>query len=105
MNLGNNLFQARKKVGLSQETVAEKLGVEGKEETTLMHHMILSHHGKMEFGSPVLPMIIEAEALSMIDNLDARMTSLKLALDNVKPGQWTSRMFQFENRQFYKPKK
>lgn len=27
MNLGNNLFQARKKVGLSQETVAEKLGV------------------------------------------------------------------------------
>lgn len=85
--------------------VAEKLGVEGKEETTLMHHMILSHHGKMEFGSPVLPMIIEAEALSMIDNLDARMTSLKLALDNVKPGQWTSRMFQFENRQFYKPKK
>ena len=27
MNLGNNLFQARKRVGLSQETVAEKLGV------------------------------------------------------------------------------
>ena len=27
MNLGNNLFQARKKVGLSRETVAEKLGV------------------------------------------------------------------------------
>jgi 3'-5' exoribonuclease len=84
--------------------VAEKLGLENKEETLLMHHMILSHHGKMEFGSPVPPMIIEAEALYLIDNMDARLTSLKQALDGVKPGQWTSRMFQFENRQFYKPK-
>ncbi len=84
--------------------VAEKLGLENKEETLLMHHMILSHHGKMEFGSPVTPMIIEAEALYLIDNMDARLTSLKQALDGIKPGQWTSRMFQFENRQFYKPK-
>ncbi len=84
--------------------VAEKLGLENQEETLLMHHMILSHHGKLEFGSPVAPMLIEAEALYLIDNMDARLTSLKQALDGVKPGQWTSRMFQFENRQFYKPK-
>lgn len=84
--------------------VAEKLGLENEEETLLMHHMILSHHGKLEFGSPVAPMLIEAEALYLIDNMDARLTSLKQALDGIKPGQWTSRMFQFENRQFYKPK-
>ncbi len=84
--------------------VAEKLGLENQEETLLMHHMILSHHGKLEFGSPVAPMLIEAEALYLIDNMDARLTSLKQALDGVKAGQWTSRMFQFENRQFYKPK-
>ena len=75
-----------------------------REETVLMHHMILSHHGKMEYGSPVAPMIIEAEALYLIDNMDARLTSLKMALDAIKPGTWTSRMFQFENRQFYKHK-
>ena len=84
--------------------VSEKLGVQEREETVLMHHMILSHHGKMEYGSPVVPMIIEAEALYLIDNMDARLTSLKMALDAIKPGTWTSRMFQFENRQFYKHK-
>ena len=84
--------------------VSEKLGVREREETVLMHHMILSHHGKMEYGSPVAPMIIEAEALYLIDNMDARLTSLKMALDAIKPGTWTSRMFQFENRQFYKHK-
>lgn len=84
--------------------VSEKLGVQEREETVLMHHMILSHHGKMEYGSPVAPMIIEAEALYLIDNMDARLTSLKMALDAIKQGTWTSRMFQFENRQFYKHK-
>ena len=84
--------------------VSEKLGVQEREETVLMHHMILSHHGKMEYGSPVAPMIIEAEALYLIDNMDARLTSLKMALDAIKPGTRTSRMFQFENRQFYKHK-
>ena len=84
--------------------VSEKLGVQEREETVLMHHMILSHHGKMEYGSPVAPMIMEAEALYLIDNMDARLTSLKMALDAIKPGTWTSRMFQFENRQFYKHK-
>lgn len=84
--------------------VSEKLGVQEREETVLMHHMILSHHGKMEYGSPVAPMIIEAEALYLIDNMDARLTSLKMALDAIKPGTWTSHMFQFENRQFYKHK-
>jgi 3'-5' exoribonuclease len=40
----------------------------------------------------------------MIDNLDARMNTLAAALDGVKPGQWTPRIFSMENRQFYKAK-
>ena len=84
--------------------VSEKLGLQDTEECTLLHHMILSHHGHYEFGSPVLPMLQEAEVLSLIDNLDARMNTLKHALDNVKPGNWTGRLFALENRQFYKPK-
>ena len=84
--------------------VAAKLHLEDKEETVLLHHMILSHHGHYEYGSPVLPMLIEAEALSLIDNLDARMKTLKQALDAVQPGNWTTKLFALENRQFYKPK-
>lgn len=85
--------------------VAEKAGLENEEETILLHHMILSHHGKLEFGSPVQPMVMEAEVLSLIDNMDARITTITGALEGVKEGQWTSKMFSLENRQFYKPNK
>ena len=81
---------------------AQELGLSDKNETLLLRHMILSHHGKHEFGSPVLPAIPEAEALFLIDNMDARMNSLSQALSQVKPGNWTPKMFAFENRQFYK---
>ena len=83
--------------------VSEKLGVQDREETVLMHHMILSHHGHYEFGSPVLPLIQEAEVLSLVDNMDARLNTLKQALEPVKPGGYTSKLFALENRAFYKP--
>ncbi|MCI5723795.1 MAG: HD domain-containing protein [Erysipelotrichaceae bacterium] len=84
--------------------VAAQEHLEDREETVLLHHMILSHHGKMEFGSPVTPRLQEAEVLYLVDNLDARMNMLKQALDTVKPGNWTTKLFALENRQFYKPK-
>jgi 3'-5' exoribonuclease len=43
---------------------------------TLVLHMILSHHGKLEFGSPKLPMIPEALVLNFIDDLDAKMQAV-----------------------------
>jgi 3'-5' exoribonuclease len=84
--------------------VVEKLGVGGCEEEILLHHMILSHHGHYEYGSPVLPMLQEAEVLCLIDNLDARMNTLKTALEATKPGAFTSKLFALDNRQFYRPK-
>ncbi len=44
-----------------------------KELDWMLQHMILSHHGEKEYGSPVLPMCPEALALHMIDNLDAKL--------------------------------
>ena len=81
---------------------ADALGLSDAQETLLLRHMILSHHGKNEFGSPVLPALPEAEALYLIDNIDSRMNALRSAFANVKPGQWTQKMFAFDNRQFYK---
>ena len=44
------------------------------EETVLrLKHMIVSHHGRYEHGSPKLPMTLEAVALHFLDNLDAKM--------------------------------
>ena len=83
--------------------VAKENGIEG-EEVILVRHMILSHHGEYEYGSPILPMIPEAEILHYIDNIDARMNVLAKAYDGVKEGEFTSRQFALENRAFYKSK-
>lgn len=84
--------------------VAEKEGLADSEEAILLHHMILSHHGHLEYGSPVLPLVQEAEVLFLIDNLDARMNVLKQALDSTAPGAFTQKIFAMDNRCFYKPK-
>ncbi len=68
----------------------------------LVRHMILSHHGQYEYGSPVLPMIPEAEFLTFIDNLDARVDMLDKAMKITDAGEFTSRIFSLENRSFYK---
>lgn len=41
-----------------------------------LEHLVLSHHGQFEFGSPVLPMTPEALALAFIDNLDSKLAQL-----------------------------
>ncbi|MFD1779756.1 3'-5' exoribonuclease YhaM [Fredinandcohnia salidurans] len=81
---------------------AKELGIEG-EEVTVLQHIILSHHGKAEWGSPKPPMIKEAEILHYIDNLDAKMNMLDRALERVKPGEFSDRVFALDNRSFYKP--
>ncbi|MFY0760302.1 3'-5' exoribonuclease YhaM [Metabacillus dongyingensis] len=81
---------------------AEHLGIEG-EEIVILQHLVLSHHGKAEWGSPKPPLIKEAEILHYIDNLDAKMNMLDRALERVKPGEYTERVFALDNRSFYKP--
>ena len=83
------------------DRVAEKLGVNDKECVLLLKHMVLAHHGKMEFGSPVLPMIPEAEVLTLLDNLDARMYMMKQSLDTTQPGHFGPSVFALEGRMIY----
>ncbi len=56
---------------------AQKLTGEAIAEETLLRikHMIISHHGEYEYGSPKLPMTLEAIALHQLDNLDAKIHS------------------------------
>jgi len=44
--------------------------------TTQLQHLILSHHGRYEFGSPCLPMTLEAFVLNFIDDIDAKINYL-----------------------------
>ena len=75
-----------------------------EEKRILIEHMILSHHGKQEFGSPVLPLTKEALVLSIVDDLDAKLNTLNKELSNTKPGEFTQRIFPLDDRYFYKPK-
>lgn len=81
---------------------ADELGIQS-EEIMILQHMVLSHHGKAEWGSPKPPMVQEAEVLHYIDNLDAKINMMDRALEKVKPGEYTERVFALDNRTFYKP--
>ena len=70
----------------------------------LLEHMILSHHSKPEFGSPVPPMTREAIVLAAIDDFDAKMNIVDKAEEGVAPGEWTDRVFALDNRPLYVPK-
>ncbi|MGL5916839.1 MAG: HD domain-containing protein [Culicoidibacterales bacterium] len=88
------------------EVVAYQLNlVSEKEQEIIMilQHLVLSHHGKLEYGSPKVPMMMEAEILTYIDNIDAKMMMMERALKGVEPGEFTQRIFALENRQLYKP--
>ena len=71
----------------------------------LLEHMVLSHHGQQEFGSPVMPLTKEALLLSLIDNLDSKMVVVNKALADVEEDNFSNKVFPLDNRAFYKPKK
>jgi 3'-5' exoribonuclease len=71
---------------------------------TLVVHMILSHHGKLEFGSPKLPMIPEALVLNFLDDLDAKMQAVEKEFDrSAKEGkaldELTGKVWALDQRQ------
>jgi 3'-5' exoribonuclease len=77
---------------------------------TLVLHMILSHHGKLEFGSPKLPMIPEALVLNFLDDLDAKMQAVssefdKSAKEGKGPNELTNKVWALDNRQLLNTKR
>ncbi|MBQ3552005.1 MAG: HD domain-containing protein [Clostridia bacterium] len=68
----------------------------------LLQHIVLSHHGDPEYGSPKLPMFPEAEIVSKIDTLDAKLFTMYSELDAIEEGQLTDRIWSLDNRKLYK---
>ena len=58
-----------------------------------IEHLILSHHGKLEFGSPKEPMFPEALLVHYLDDLDSKLESMRsqFVTDKDRAGEWTSR--------------
>lgn len=81
------------------EEKGKQLGTDS-ETRMLLEHMILSHHGEPEFGAAVRPMFLEAEILSSLDMLDARIFEIQSAVNGAAEGEFSARQWALENRKF-----
>jgi 3'-5' exoribonuclease len=64
-------------------------------------HIILSHHGRLEYGSPKRPKFLEAMVVAMIDDLDSKITTVKTIIDNERDsGEKWSRYNDLFDRYF-----
>ena len=79
---------------------AKKLGI-NSEVVMLLQHMVLSHHGEPDFGAAVRPAFIEAELLSQLDMIDARMFEMRQATESVEKGGFTGKLWSMDNRKLY----
>lgn len=79
---------------------AKALGIDS-EAVMLLQHMVLSHHGEPEFGAAVRPMFIEAELLSELDMMDARIYEMREATADTAKGEFSGRMWSMDNRKLY----
>jgi len=71
---------------------ASRLGVSGSAwDLNHLKHLVLSHHGQREYGSPVLPMTEEALVLHLVDDMDAKLNYLKGLKKEIPEGEygWT----------------
>jgi len=68
----------------------------------LLKHMILSHHGNAEYGSPKPPMVAEAEVLHCLDLLDSRMNIFEKALSTTKGGDFSAKSIALDMREIFR---
>jgi 3'-5' exoribonuclease len=74
-----------------------------KETLLLLEHAILSHHGKKEFGAPIVPQTLEALLVAFVDELDAKMNAAaRNYLVCTTDGEFTDKVWPLDNRRFYK---
>lgn len=79
---------------------AKNVGVTG-EVVVLLEHMIISHHGESEYGSPRQPMFPEAEVLHWIDLLDARMNEMEGIMERTPMGAFSEKIWSLDRRLYH----
>lgn len=85
---------------MAVRNMGEKLGIP-EEKIMLVEHMILSHHGEPEYGAAVRPMFLEAEILSELDLMDARIYEIWEAVSSTETLDFSSRQWALDNRRLY----
>ena len=75
------------------------------EEVMLLEHIVLSHHGIPEFGSPKRPMLPEAVLVNMIDDMDSKLTVVGESIDTYDEGEFSQGISVLNKTRLYKPLK
>lgn len=84
-------------------TIAKEEGfAEDNEYLLLLEHMLISHHGSLEYGSAKLPMFPEAIMLSFIDDMDAKMFVLEETMQRIPRGAFSEKIYALD-RKIYHP--
>lgn len=86
------------------DRIARKLGYENNEETLLLKHTVLAHHGQLNFGSPKKPQIGEALLLWHLDTIDSKLGTLGDVLETTPKGEFTPNIPVLDRMRFYKKK-
>lgn len=73
------------------------------EEVMLLEHMIVSHHGKLEFDAIKTPRTLEAQVLNYIDDMDAKIYAFESRLESAEPGEMVQGNLMLGNAMLYKP--
>lgn len=73
------------------------------EEIMLLEHIVLSHHGIPEFGSPKRPMLPEAIVVNMIDDMDSKLTVVGENIDTYNEGEFSQGISVLNKTRLYKP--
>lgn len=98
-----HIMMGLERVGRSVEMIRSQGTAFPQELEWMVKHMILSHHGTTEFGSPVVPMFPEAFVLHMMDNLDAKMFVFCHKINDADDGdEFFSNYDGFFQQQFFK---
>lgn len=81
--------------------LVEKFGTElniDRMTVILLEHMLISHHGEPEFGAAIRPLFLEAEILSSLDSLDAKIYEIITATQDIEVGEFSARRWALDNR-------
>ncbi len=93
ISIGANMIYAK----------AKELGYEETDEVISLLHIVLSHHGVNEYGSPKEPQMAEAVLVYLLDFSDSRMAALEKEIPQTKEGEFSNQIGAFDRKNFYKP--
>ncbi len=87
--------------GVAQVKEAARRAGVTSEYVLLLCHMVISHHGQPDHGSPRPPMFAEAEMLHLLDDMDAKMNEMEGIIRRTPPGAFSEKIWSLDRRLYH----